>query len=147
MISSTKALRFPGLFFAICVAGLVGCGGGSSADQRAAVRGSVSLDNQPIDGATINFIALDSQGRNVGATTIQGDYEIPAERGPNPGRYRVEISWHRPLGPVPEMGDEFDDARPEPETRQVLPAQYNEQSTLEVVIEPGENEHSFQLSG
>ncbi len=60
------------------------------------------LDNQPIDGATLHFIAL---------------------------------------------GDDFDDARPEPETRQVIPAQYHEQSSLEVVIEPGENEHDFELTG
>ncbi len=121
---------------------VAGCGGPSyEGSPRAALEGAVTLDGQPVDGGTINFMPMDSGGRAASALIRAGQYEIPEERGPTPGKYRVEISWNKPLGPV----DEENPDAPQP-SEQVVPARYNENSELERDIASGKNELDFALT-
>jgi hypothetical protein len=121
---------------------IAGCGGPRyDGERRAAIEGSVSLDGQPVDGGTINFMPVDSGGRVASALISGGRYEIPEERGPTPGKYRVEISWNKPLGPV----DEENPDAPQP-SEQVIPAKYNQNTELERDIAAGKNELDFPLT-
>ena len=121
---------------------IAGCGGPRyQGDPRAAIEGSVSLDGQPVDGGTINFMPVDSDGRVASALISGGRYEIAEERGPTPGKYRVEISWNKPLGPV----DEENPDAPQP-SEQVVPAKYNQNTELERDVTAGKNELDFPLT-
>ena len=123
---------------------LAGCGGKATykGPQRAAVSGTVSLDDQPVTGGTITFKPLDAEGRTASAMIQDGRYDIPEEKGPNPGKYRVEITWDKPLGPPNEDNPDA----PPPKSNQVIPAKYNKESTLDRDIESGKNELNFELT-
>jgi hypothetical protein len=99
------------------------------------------LDGQPVDGGTINFMPVEADGRVASALITAGRYEIPEERGPTPGKYRVEISWNKPLGPLNEDNPDA----PQP-SEQVIPPKYNRNSELEHDIASGKNELDFPLT-
>jgi hypothetical protein len=127
-----------------CAGGLViaGCGG-----NRASVQGTVTYDGQPVDGGRIHFIPEgEPKGRPaVHAVIEQGRYYLPASQGPEFGRHRVEIVWHKkpagkPLGQPGDPGFTTDDLV------QTLPAIYNSKSTLSANVEPGSNNFDFPLT-
>ena len=122
---------------------LVGCSGGGP-DDRGEVRGTVSLDGQPIEKGSIVFEPTDgNSGPMSGATIQNGAYHVPAKKGPAVGANRIEIRATKKTGrKVP--------ARPpltgeEDEIVQFIPARYNEESTLIEEINPGENVIDFDL--
>lgn len=117
-----------------------GCGG--ERIERRAVSGSVQLDGQPLADGTIIFTPLD-QGPSAGGKIANGAFTLTEERGPSPGKYRVEISAYRPTGKT-----ERDAATGEtiPLTEPIIPPQYNRASKLEVeVAASGENHFEFKL--
>jgi hypothetical protein len=75
---------------------LVGCGGGDTGN-RAEVKGRVTLDGQPISEGAVNLIPMDGDTGRVGGPISQGEYAIPRDRGPAPGKYRVEIFGFEPV--------------------------------------------------
>jgi hypothetical protein len=120
--------------------GLVaGCGG-----NRASVRGTVTFGGQPVNGGRIFFLP---EGAPVGrpavhATIEQGKYHLPAARGPELGRHRVEIVWHKtPPGkrPPADPGLVTDDMQ------QIIPDVYNSKTTLVVDVQRGTNTFDFAL--
>ena len=129
------------LCLALLTCGLVaGCDG-----KRARVQGTVTFNNQPVDGGRIFFLPDgEPAGRPaVHATLSQGKYSLPATAGPEFGRHRVEIVWHRKPGkqlPKPDYpGLNTDDME------QVIPAIYNSKTTLSVEVQPGTNTFDFAL--
>jgi hypothetical protein len=64
---------------------------------RVAVRGHVNLDGQPLPRGSVVLTPVGSASAPVvvayafGTTGVSGDFAVPAERGPTPGRYRVEV--------------------------------------------------------
>jgi hypothetical protein len=112
--------------------GLAGCGGSG----QAAVEGTVTYDGQPIDGA----IAFVGGERSAGAAVIAGKYEIPAETGPLPGDYKVQIRWQKKTGKKFKTdAGEFDDAK------EGLPAKYHDATTLTATVKGGKNVIDFNL--
>jgi hypothetical protein len=117
-----------------------GCAG-----KRAGVQGTVTLDGRLIDGGRIFFLPEgDPVGRPAVHTVIRnGKYSLAASQGPELGRHRVEIVWHRkpgkPAQPPAEPGLITDDMQ------QVIPAVYNSKSTLFVEVEGGTNSFDFAL--
>lgn len=116
-----------------------GCGG----ERRGHVEGRVSLDGVPIDGGEIRF--LPNIGLPACADIIQGQYVIPAARGPSLGPVRVEVRWTRKTGkkvlalPPAPPGSLIE------ETAQAVPARFNRESELQVEIKPGKNSFDFAL--
>ncbi len=87
-------LRLPVLLaFASLVSGglvLVGCGPKS---DRLAVSGMVSLEGAPLDGGTIRLTSTGTEKLIAsGAMIVNGQFQIPREKGLPPGTYALEIS-------------------------------------------------------
>jgi hypothetical protein len=120
----------PGLFLALAVA--VGCNSGPGVYD---VTGTVSLDGVPIEDGEIVFVAADN-GTAPGAARIErGAFalKLPA------GKKKVKIAASRKVPGKGAMGDDF-------VYQSYVPAQFNEQTTLEAEVAPGgANRFDFKL--
>lgn len=135
-VSWHQSLGFAGL--ALLVAGLVGCGGGSG---RSGVQGTVSYGGEPVDNGTIGFVGAD--GARANGPIVDGKYSLDAERGPAPGKNKVEIYWNKKTGKkIPTPGDA--DVMME-ETKQLLPDRYNTKTELTADITTSSNKVDFDL--
>lgn len=127
------------ILITICVAGC-----GKSSDGREAVSGSVTFNGAPLAQGTIEFTSVDGSQQSGGEIS-QGEYFVPAEQGLLPGKYVVRIysteeaASSAPPGPP---GPEAATVR----NRQLIPPQYNTQSTLTAeVTADGDNRFDFQI--
>jgi hypothetical protein len=109
-------------------------GGGPPRPELALVSGTVTLDGQPLAGATVNFRPLPPQGEmsakgmgaSFGRTDESGKYELSYVKdvpGAVLGPHRVQIHARAPNG------------------RPLLPPIYNRLSTLTVEVKSGSNEN------
>jgi hypothetical protein len=125
---------------------LAGCGG--DVGGRATVKGRVTLGGTPIKQGSINLVPLDSAGSDatgVGGPITDGTYELSGEQsGPMLGKYRVQIYGFEPI--APRRGAEAGDAEAESATRQVVPREFNEESTLELDVDSTLVEKDFDLT-
>lgn len=120
-----------------------GCGGDSNTPPLGTVHGKVTLNGQPLDGATIEFIP--EGGRpSIGVSDAAGEYSLlfKADKpGAIIGKHAVRITSQRS-----RSGGEGD--APLVEARsETVPSQYNDQTTLSVEVTAGDNTHDFQLEG
>jgi hypothetical protein len=114
-----------------------GCGGGP-----AAVEGEVKYDGQPIQNGTIAFIPAggDAGGKKAGGPIVDGRYAIPADLGPAPGRFKVEVRWNKPTGKKYKSdAGEFD------AVAEGLPDKYHDKTELTADLKAGRNEVNFDL--
>jgi hypothetical protein len=120
---------------------LAGCGGDGV--PRAAVSGNVTLDGQPLEEGVILFTPL-GKGPSAGGDIKQGKYQLPQDKGPGPGSYRVEIRAYRATGET--VRDEASGTVEEVKVS-IIPPRYNNQSTLAIEVKPaGPNEFDFELT-
>ncbi len=125
----------------------VNAGCGSSGPPRVAVSGTVTLDGRPIEQGAISFVpTADSKQPSAGAEIAAGEYSIPAASGPSAGKYKVEIRWSKPTGKQIELGSPAPPGTLVDEVKEAVPAKYNSKTTLEEVLEPGENAVHFDLT-
>ncbi|MBN1909588.1 MAG: hypothetical protein JW818_07615 [Pirellulales bacterium] len=77
----------------LLLATVLGCGGG--ADGRRALRGTVTLDDQPLATGKITFVpAPGTDGTTTGGPISNGKFEILADKGLKPGKYLAKIeAW------------------------------------------------------
>lgn len=116
------------------------------ADPRpVGVRGTVSLDGQPLLEGFIEFEPVDGKLGQMRRTAIRnGTFELPAEQGLLPAiEFKVIVKAFRKtgkkyLGALPGMNEEV---------VQVLPARYNAASSLRATpsIRTTENVFAFEL--
>ena len=120
-----------------------GCGSDSG---RGAVSGKVTVDGQPLAEGVITFVpAAGTDGPSAGSEVKDGRYSIPAETGPVPGDYRVELRAQKKTGKMIEVGSPEPPGTKIPETVEALPAMYNTKSTLKETIKVGNNPIDFDL--
>ena len=120
---------------------LIGCG--TENVQRAAVKGEVLLDGQPLAEGRILFEPTgDTKGPAAGASITDGNFEITAEQGVVVGRNLVRINSNKPTGKKIKSSVSNDMLD---ETVEGIPEKYNSQSKLEKDVEAGVNELSFDL--
>jgi hypothetical protein len=105
----------------------------------------VTLDGRPLAAGRIRFFAL-TGGVSTQGEVRDGRYEIPADRGPTAGKYRVELSVEKKTGrKVPDR-----DAGPgdlKDETVEAVPARYNRESVLQIDYDPAaDRPHDFDLN-
>lgn len=126
----------PHLIYPILICLLfAGCG---DEDGRLSLTGTVTLDQQPLASGSIVFIPIGG-GPSTGCSIENGKFQIPAERGPAEGNYRVEIVSYKSTG---EMIDDPDlPGLKVEQKRQILPDRYNKESelSLQVNAETAEN--------
>lgn len=120
----------------------MGCGG-SSGPPRVAVSGTITFDGQPLSQGTITFVPA-GEGTAASGEIENGQFSIPDDKGPSPGKCRVEVVSFQETGKkVPGISD--DASGMAAETKQIIPEQFNTKSTLEKdVSESGDN--VFELS-
>lgn len=131
---------------------LAGCGGGAdNSPPRAAVSGTVLLDDQPLKKGVVNFIPTgETKGPMTTAPVENGKYSLSEELGPLVGTHRVEIE-SRDSGGV-AMDDEQAIQRLKQQGVKRLqvvkvPAAYNTRSQLTATIKAEtENQFDFPLS-
>jgi hypothetical protein len=128
----------------ISVLSLAGCSGSTR------VEGEVTFDGQPVDEGTINFFQEGDSGKrtNVPGKIKDGRYVVRFSDQLNPGSYRVEIYWYKgkalttrndpDLTHEPGWGQKTD-------RRQVIPKQYNFQTSLSAEVKLGVNTLNFGL--
>jgi hypothetical protein len=132
---------------AIALLVLAGCGGGvEDQPEMGRVTGTVTLDGDPLPNAHIAFAPLGDEGGTSTATANEdGYYELNYKRdikGAVVGKHNVRV-WT-----VADEGDSIDEAtgRPIPKPEEVVPARYNEESTYEKEVEPGEQTIDLELT-
>ncbi len=127
-----RFISFVGLFLSVC---LIGCG-----DQLSQVEGTVTLDDEPLEGALVRFTPKQGGRPSVGKTDKKGRYKLMFSLdnpGVTPGVHVVRISTEANSGD-PKTG------RPIyiPER---VPPKYNVQSELVEEVVSGEQEINFNL--
>jgi hypothetical protein len=124
---------------ALALTAFVGC---SEGPQRIPVKGTVNLDGKPLATGNLLMTPL-KKGPVAGCDIKDGSFEMPSERGPGPGEYRVEITAYRPTG-----NKVFDtDLNVATETLEpIVPARYNTATELTATVSAEtENEFTFDL--
>lgn len=133
--------RRSSLAVALIAATAIGCGQSSDLD-KVVVRGTVSLDGQPIPNGELRFIPTgDTQGPISGGPIKDGAYVAQGRGGVPIGEHRVEIRAYRAAGrpgqPIsPEGGP----------AEQYLDKRYNDQTTLTAKIDGSTETQDFQLT-
>jgi hypothetical protein len=113
--------------------------------NRLPVSGTITLNGQPLDGATIRFASVDGVKSANGALVQDGRFQIPKAKGLLPGKYHVEIN--APDNKAPQImvsgGPGQPAARTAPER---VPAEFNINSkqTIEVTV-GGDNNFTFDI--
>lgn len=131
-------------FFSPCAVGavmlLVGCSGAEyPGPPRYPVSGSVSLNGKPIEAGNITFRADGEATRSASGAIENGKYSIEEKQGPTEGQYTVEILGYEEVG---ELKDEDLGVA----TRQIVPVQFNESSSLSATISADDvNKLDFDL--
>ena len=129
----------PGRFILFVAALLLSsCDGNRMAD----LRGTVSLNGQPVDEGSILFRSQDDpQGPEWGGPIKNGKYEAKLP----PGTMKVTVSWLKSTGQKKKTYDTPDS--PEvPELEEVIPAKYNSATELRFEVKPGRNQKDWDLT-
>lgn len=127
---------FCGVFLVAVMALFVGCGS-SDTPELGSVSGTVTLDGAPLAGATVMFRPKAGGRPAMADTDEQGKYVLrynPSETGGVVGLNLVRIS---------KKGEAASD---EEVAKELIPAKYNEESTLEYEVGSGKNEINIELS-
>lgn len=137
------------LVLVICL--FSGCGGGPEGPPRAAVKGNVMYDGQPLAKGTIVFAPIEQTvGPKVSSSITDGVFEIDDDVGPVVGRHRVEIRSADDGGYAMNDEEGLERLKNEKKRRiQVvkLPPVYNETSKLVATINADEdNVLEFKLT-
>jgi hypothetical protein len=124
---------------------LLGCGAEDNL-PREAVSGAVSIEGKPLKTGLITFLPSEDVPTQGGAAVVEGKYSIARNQGLVPGKYRVVIS--SPEDKPEQMIDKTNNAPglPPVPAKEVIPAQYNNDSLLTAEIKPGaKNVFEFNL--
>lgn len=111
---------------------LPGCN--SAAVKRGRVHGTVTVDGAPLAKGQIRILAVSEGGIGTAGEVVDGKYDIPPERGPTAGTYRVEIVSLKSTG---RRVRDSDTNEMVDEVVNTLPARYNSASTLQIKYDPG----------
>ncbi|MEQ8637611.1 hypothetical protein [Gimesia maris] len=138
-------MRFHFYMTGVCVLSFIlsGCSNSSGipAPTRAVVTGEIKFNDKPIQSGQITF--LPTKGPVAMGPVSEGTYRIDWKGGVPIGECKVEILGYEETGKEIIVGA---GGKTEKETRQVLPAKYNTESTLSVTVEEGqENQCDFDL--
>lgn len=139
------------MIFGMAAAAPMGCSG-ESGPERSAVQGTVSLDGTPIERGTIVFLPQPGViGPAAGGDIINGQFNLPTDKGPVPGAHQVQIKANRTEGTIVNKGVPGAVSGPSAggsveKIVMYIPERYNTKSELVETIKSGKNELKFELS-
>ena len=134
------------VLLAVHIGCFVGCS--EKGPERASVKGTVTLDGQPLDNGYINFIPQGKGGGpNSGAEIRKdGTFSVSGEKGVIVGRNRVEIHATKKTGnKIPGVPPAVPEGTLIDEVAEAIPEKYNTKSTLTEMIGSEENSIDFKL--
>jgi hypothetical protein len=115
----------------VMLAAPVGCHKGSGM-ERIPLSGTVTFRGEAVSDGQIRFCPRPDTAAPLTIATIKdGHYDTTTVGGVPVGRHGVEIRSFDPKTPPPKGPDD-------PQRKQLLPAKYNRQSTLELTVESGD---------
>ena len=129
---------------ALSFSAMLGCG---TPNPRKPISGKVTLKGVNLDEGTIDFLPIAGTNAGLPSTTsgaviTQGIYDIAAESGLVPGKYRVLISSGD--GRTPDNEDEMPGPSGNFVSKDRIPADYNVNSKVEIEVkEEGDNVFDF----
>ncbi|QDT67500.1 hypothetical protein MalM25_03990 [Planctomycetes bacterium MalM25] len=136
MIQRLQTVRVSSYFLLVLMAG---CGSSVS------VSGVVEYAGEPVEQGVIQL--QPEEGRPVSTAVDQGSYRFDNGKGLKAGAYRVRLFSQKATGRWQRNPDKPGSKEDRiQEVAEVLPAKYNYQTELGVVLETGQNEHDFKLS-
>lgn len=110
---------------------------------KVAVSGAVTLQGQPVEKGTIDFLLPEATQSTAQASIEKGQYSLPALQGLLPGKYRVKISAIEAFDITPE---EYAAGKQAPPPKERIPAKYNTASQEMVDVQKaGPNRFDFQI--
>ena len=115
---------------------LAGCSNNKMAD----VKGTVTIDKNPIQEGTITFFPEDGKAPTTGGPITKGEYNVKVPVG----LMKVSISMGKVVGKkklYPDPDSPYAEVKEE-----ALPAKYNEQSELKLEVTPGTVQKDFDLT-
>lgn len=141
MRSAMSRPRTGSVAAASAVLWLAGCFGGDDGPELGDVSGTVTLDGEPLAGATVTFtpVETDIGGPSIAQTDEDGYYELRfsiSKFGAAVGEHVVQITT---------AGITEDADGNEVETPERVPARYNVQSELRYTVESGDNQIDILL--
>jgi hypothetical protein len=122
------------------VVGLLSIVSGCSNANRGTVSGSVTIDGQPVKSGSIGFFPIDEKSPTSGATIADGQYTATVPLGPA----KVQIRVAKVVGQKKLYNTA--DSPVQPIMREVLPRKYNDDTELQLDVQPGSNSKDFELS-
>lgn len=128
-------------FLILALLPALGCGG----NRNVHVWGEVSFNGTRIEQGEIEFKPIDgTSGPTTGGSISAGRYDVPENVGPlSGGTYLVSISGYAKLGRKIQVAPgQYVDA-----LDNLIPEQFNRQSTLKVTIDPKAMPQDFHLEG
>lgn len=154
---------------ALCIAAIVGCGGGNSNPTTYPVTGTVTQGASPVEGATVTFVPSGSGKSAVGITDSSGKYALTTFEsgdGAVPGEYKVRVAkFDRPQdieletpggevdadsedGGLVEMPADYTGGEDvsESEPKNLLPEKYNNTSNTPLQYSVTEGENTYDIS-
>jgi len=121
-----------------CFVAIAGCSpeAGPQLPPTYKVIGAVTLDGEPVQEGSIVFESEEdlAAGHPPGTADIKGG---KYEANVSAGKKKVSIMAEKEIGPPDETG-----VAP---TEEIIPAKYNENTTLECEVKKGENKFDFEL--
>lgn len=131
--------HFGWLALVLVVALTLGC----EKSNRNRVYGRVTYEDKPVATGEIEFYPIEgTMGPSSGIKIYDGEYDVPREKGPLAGTYRVHIyAFHKTGRKVPNLGGELVD-----HWDNFLPDKYSQdESELRAEISDGDNNLDFLL--
>ena len=126
------------------LAAAIGCDSGPAPPPLGTVTGNVTLDGKPAEGMAVIFTP-DSTRSSTGLTDKDGNYSLEFDKdhkGAAVGKHKVQITQRLEADPAKLAA-----SRPEPGAApRMIPARYNDKSTLEREVKPGANTFDFDLT-
>ena len=127
---------------------------GSKHIKTEGVSGVVTLDGEPLAGASVKFVPLDGTGsESVGTTNEKGEYKLQtllgaADAGTTPGKYGVCFECFEEVETGNTIMNADDEEVPETEAVNILPKRYAlpDTSGFEAEVVKGDNTFNFDLA-
>jgi hypothetical protein len=146
-----KLCRLTSFTLAVVISFTVaGCSESGGIEGTAPVKGKVTYNNAPVEGASVSFIGGETQRPAGAITSADGSYELMTGDTPGalPGQYSVLVT----KGDAPALGEmSMEDASklpPSAPPKQLLPAKYGDPllTPLKYEVKAGSNTIDLQLT-
>ena len=133
-VAASSNIAWRSAWFLLVVLFVAGCNTGP---PKGTVKGTVTLDGEPVDGGVITFVPADGNSQPEAVPITAGEYSVTMPVGDK----RVEIYW------APRGGQTVDTAtQGREQIVQRIPAKYNAPSILTHTVTKGEARKDFALT-